>query len=197
MFFGGLFHGFIASVSVLLLSSAFVIGIIAGLVVLRVIFDHLAGLVGLLIQLVDVLVHLPDGQVQHFPSEQFGELGHGLLREDPIGHRGALHDLSLKQLVHQDHHHLLVRRPQLAQRPQHADLGLFGVADGLQGRVELGDGRERVREALAAQIEQRVDEHPDAERMALLILFFVGDFFEDAQHLFVAHFGLDGRFQLG
>jgi hypothetical protein len=55
-------------------------------------------------------LNIPDGEMQHFPDVGLGEVRHHLLGEDPVGHRGALDDLSLQQLVHQNDHHLQTKK---------------------------------------------------------------------------------------
>ena len=42
------------------------------------------------------LIKIPYGQIQQFPDVGLGEVRHHLLGKDPVGHRGALNDLSLQ-----------------------------------------------------------------------------------------------------
>lgn len=89
------------------------------------------GLLQLLLDLLDVLVHLPDGGVQDLPDEESkgatqpfsfsepwetkrrpgrfgspGELVSHVLREEPVGHGGAVHDLRPDHFIHQHSDHL-------------------------------------------------------------------------------------------
>lgn len=48
--------------------------------------------------------------MQDLPDVGFGEVGHHFFGEDPVGDGGALHDLSLQQLVHKNDHHLQTKK---------------------------------------------------------------------------------------
>ena len=74
----------------------------------------------------------PDGEMEHLPDVELGELWHHLLGEEPVGHGRALDDLRLEELVDQHDHHLLVGLPHVEDAPQHRDLGLFLLAQELK-----------------------------------------------------------------
>jgi len=149
-----------------------------------------------------MLVHLLDRQVENLPEIHLGELPGHLLREYPSGHRRTVDDLQLEQFVDQNNHHLLVRGPQLVDVVQDADLCLLRFGQGAEYRMELGNGREAVRERLRAQIQQRLDEYIDFQGIKAAVGHLLAavaaarDVLQDVDHLLGRAFLPDGHHQL-
>ena len=88
-------------------------------------------------------------------------------------------------------------QPDLMEILQQAYLGILRLNERLEDGMELGDGRKRVRERLGSQVQERLDEDLDPERMVRGIAGSVdgqgvGQVFEDLQGLFWSAFLLDG-----
>lgn len=78
--------------------------------------------------------------------------------------------------------------PEFEHAAQDADLRLLGLGQHLEHVVELGDGCERVREALHSQLQQRLHKHVDLQRVvagqvALIHRARVGQLRQFVQHV--------------
>ena len=133
--------------------------------------------------------------MQDLPNVGLGKVSHHVLRKDPVGDGGALNDLGLEKLVDQNDHHLVMAAPEVVDGAKDVDLRLLSLGQHLEGRVELGDGGERVRETLRSEVEQRL--HEDVDPLDRLLWIVVRNLLQDFQTLLLAALRLDGVVQLG